>query len=108
MKVPVSNKRAMEHPAVVAAMESMVKVATNISTEYEELRQAIDGGSESMTHEDAVEAVKFWQAEIEELRLDAERYRWICLEDHKDRQWTDSFDDYKAARDARIDERMEG
>ena len=35
---------------------------------YEELRQAIDGGSESMTHEDAIKAVKYWQAEIDELR----------------------------------------
>ena len=35
---------------------------------YEELRKATDGGSESMTHEDAIKAVKYWQAEIDELR----------------------------------------
>ena len=52
-------------------------LASNISALYEELRQAIDGGSESMTHEDAVKAVKYWQDEIYELRLDAERYRWL-------------------------------
>jgi len=28
---------------------------------YEELRQAIDGGSESMTHKNALEAVRYWQ-----------------------------------------------
>jgi len=28
---------------------------------YEELRKAIDGGSESMTHKNALEAVRYWQ-----------------------------------------------
>ena len=35
--------------------------ATDYAKLYEELRQAIDGGSESMTHKDALEAVKYWQ-----------------------------------------------
>lgn len=87
MKAPISNNRAMEHPAVIAAMGSMAKVASNISDQYEELRQAIDGGSESMTHEDAIKAVKYWQAEIDDLRAalqereavnaDAERWRYM-------------------------------
>ena len=39
----------------------------NIEQAYEELRQATDGGSESMTHEDAVASVKYMQSRIYEL-----------------------------------------
>lgn len=34
---------------------------SNIEFLYEQLRQAIDGGSESMTHEDALEQVRYWR-----------------------------------------------
>lgn len=44
------------------------KVKSNYEKLYEELRQVIDGNSESMTHEDAVSAVKFWQREPETFR----------------------------------------
>lgn len=30
------------------------------ATLYEQLRQAIDGGSESMTHEDALQQIAYW------------------------------------------------
>jgi hypothetical protein len=40
---------------------------------YEELRQATDGGSESMTHEDAVEHVKALAAENKVLREAAQQ-----------------------------------
>jgi hypothetical protein len=47
---------------------------------YQELRKAIDGGSESMTHEDALEQVRYlWSLadRTEEMEQDAARYRWL-------------------------------
>jgi len=41
--------------------------ATDYAKLYEELRQAIDGGSESMTHKDALRAVGYWQERINAL-----------------------------------------
>ena len=34
---------------------------SNIAYLYEELRKAIDGGSESMTHDDALKQIAYWQ-----------------------------------------------
>jgi len=31
---------------------------------YEELRAAIDGGSESYTHEDALEQIRYWRGAV--------------------------------------------
>jgi len=33
----------------------------DVSQLYEELRAAIDGGSESYTHEDALEQIRYWR-----------------------------------------------
>jgi len=41
--------------------------ATDYVKLYEELRQVIDGGSESMTHKDAIKAVKYWQDRVDAL-----------------------------------------
>lgn len=41
---------------------------------YEELRKATDGGSESMTHDDALKQIEYWRGlyqELEALRADA-------------------------------------
>lgn len=45
-------------------------------------------------------------ARLEAAEKDAARYLYICEIDHKDRNWIDSFDDYKKRRDSRIDEAM--
>lgn len=42
-------------------------------------------------------------AKLVPLKADAERYRWIVKQDHKDRQGVDTYDEFKAARDKRID-----
>jgi hypothetical protein len=34
---------------------------TDIEFLYEELRRAIDGGSESMTHDDALKQISYWR-----------------------------------------------
>jgi len=34
---------------------------SNIDFLYEQLRQAIDGGSESMTHDDALDQIAYWR-----------------------------------------------
>jgi hypothetical protein len=47
---------------------------------YEQLRQAIDGGSESMTHEDALAEIRDLRAmadRTEGMEQDAVRYRWL-------------------------------
>lgn len=44
--------------------------------------------------------------EDDSLRKDAERYRWICRQDHIDRQWVSSFDEFKTMRDNSIDAAM--
>jgi hypothetical protein len=59
--------QAANHAAVIAARFA------DLSRLYEELRQAIDGGSESMTHGDALEQVRH----LNELEGDAARYRWL-------------------------------
>ena len=50
----------------LAAMQAKLEHLQDIASCYEELRKATDGGSESMTHEDAVESVKYLQATLEQ------------------------------------------
>lgn len=57
-------------PAILIGLSNVglesahVSITEHTHTEalYEELRQAIDGGSESMTHADALEAIHAWKA----------------------------------------------
>jgi len=56
---------------------------------YEELRTATDGGSESMTHEDAIEHVKALAAENEMLREAAQQALDVLKENH---QWHQEYD----------------
>jgi hypothetical protein len=66
--------QAANHAAVLAARFA------DLSRLYEELRQAIDGGSESMTHGDAIQEVRDLRASAdrtEEMEREAARYRWL-------------------------------
>ena len=48
-------------PPTRAAIAQPEKPIPNIQFLYEELRQLIDGGSESMTHDDALAQIKYWR-----------------------------------------------
>jgi len=50
----------------LATMQAKLEHLQDIARCYEELRKATDGGSESMTHEDAVDSVKHLQAKLEQ------------------------------------------
>ena len=41
---------------------------SNIEFLYEEIRKVTDGGSESMTHEDAIVQIKYWEQEADKYK----------------------------------------
>jgi hypothetical protein len=49
------------------------------------------------------DAIAKKDAALDACEKDATRYRWICQQDHEDRQSTESFEEFKAARDKAID-----
>lgn len=52
--------RAIEAAVLEGVKKRTMGVIAGTSANYEELRAVIDGGSESMTHDDAVKTVKVW------------------------------------------------
>ena len=56
----------------------------SIERDYEELRAVIDGGSESMTHKDALRQVKYWRKRsgtrlpVSETKATHEFEQWTC------------------------------
>ena len=53
-------------------------VQSNIEFLYEELRQATDGGSESMTHTDALKQIAYWREQCNLLNPKPSPVAW-CL-----------------------------
>jgi hypothetical protein len=51
---------------------------TYIEFLYEELRRATDGGSESMTHEEALKQIKYWRDAVKTLP-----YGWMIEGSHQ-------------------------
>ena len=41
---------------------------SNIEFLYEEIRKVTDGGSESMTHDDAIAQIKYWEQEADKYK----------------------------------------
>lgn len=54
------DKMRAEVERMTKVQKQASEVVSGTSANYEELRALIDGGSESMTHEDAVHTVKVW------------------------------------------------
>jgi hypothetical protein len=48
-------------------------IQSNIEFLYEELRKATDGGSESMTHDDALKQIEYWRGLYREAKALAEQ-----------------------------------
>ena len=57
---PLVFARAIEAAVLEGVKKRTIGVIAGTSANYEELRAIIDGGSESMTHDDAVKTVKVW------------------------------------------------
>ena len=123
----VDSVHNLIHSALAAAREPDQGPDYNRAY-YEELREIIDGGCESMTHADAVEWCKrYADAEWSPVQLndetakDAERYRFLAghcrsTSEHWGGRWSiviegpcpkahDSEDDFDAAIDAAIAKR---
>lgn len=59
-----------EYTALEKALEAEQAQAANsrIASLYEELRKATDGGSESMTHDDALKQIEYWQEKCNQVQ----------------------------------------
>ena len=110
----VANKA--DYAARMYSMNEAVKAERDaLQAENEFLKQDRDewrestvmananAASEEKRRRDMQEQRDALAAKLVTLEADAERYRWTVKQDHKDRQWLDTYDEFKAARDKRID-----
>lgn len=57
------------------------EMKSNIEFLYEELRQATDGGSESMTHDDALKQIHYWRDQAAQAQATAEPVAYLAWRD---------------------------
>jgi hypothetical protein len=55
--------------------EEAERMLASVARDYEELRKEIDGGSESMTHVDAIDAIREYKENIRVLEAHAKSWR---------------------------------
>jgi hypothetical protein len=61
LEIEFLNKKFAALAAEVDNLQAKLDMCEDFAARYEELRAAIDGGSESMTHKDALEQIKYWR-----------------------------------------------
>ena len=83
----------VEHPATVEIVDLHIAAGklsdaladeqahpanSRIASLYEELRKATDGGSESMTHDDALKQIEYWQGKCNQVQVAVPQQGGAC------------------------------